>query len=182
MAEVERLIATYHNLFLICLVLAIVFLILSIALFFLFDIRNVIAVLSGQAEKKAIKKMQEETAYTGQLARRAPNKMARSMVSQSGSLNVPVPSGNHVIDPSMDHATIKTEALAEPEMYISKNDTMVLNNESMATSVLTADSTTVLSQDMLPQKPEKPKIDVSIVGFVLERQILMTHTDEKITD
>lgn len=67
MESSERLIELYRMGFIICLCLAAVFLLLSIFFFFKFRIRDVFDFLSGRAEKKSVKQMEEKNAKTGKL-------------------------------------------------------------------------------------------------------------------
>ena len=59
--------AIFNTIFIICLALAIVFFIVSVILFFLFDIRGIFNIKTGRAEKKRIKELEEANAKTGRL-------------------------------------------------------------------------------------------------------------------
>lgn len=67
MQETEQLITLYHTGFIIFLILTILFAALSVLLFFLFKIRRVFDYLTGRAEKRTIRQMEEENAQTGKL-------------------------------------------------------------------------------------------------------------------
>lgn len=67
MQETEQLIALYHTGFIICLILTLLFAALSVFIFFMFKIRRVFDFLTGRAEKRTIKQMEEENAQTGKL-------------------------------------------------------------------------------------------------------------------
>lgn len=67
MQETEQLITLYHTGFIIFLILTILFAGLSVLLFFLFKIRRVFDYLTGRAEKRTIRQMEEENAQTGKL-------------------------------------------------------------------------------------------------------------------
>lgn len=67
MNDVGGTISLYHNLFLICLISAIVCLIVAVALFFVLDIRAVIGYLTGRRAKKGIKELEAVTALSGRL-------------------------------------------------------------------------------------------------------------------
>ena len=64
MQEAEQLISLYHTGFIVCLCLAILFAVLSVVIFFVFDIRGVFDFMTGRAEKRTIRKMEEENART----------------------------------------------------------------------------------------------------------------------
>lgn len=67
MQETEQLITLYHTGFIIFLILTILFAALSVLIFFLFKIRRVFDYLTGRAEKRTIRQMEEENAQTGKL-------------------------------------------------------------------------------------------------------------------
>ena len=67
MQGTEQLIAVYHTGFIICLCLTILFAALSVFIFLKFRIRGVFDFLTGRAQKRTIKQMEEENAQTGKL-------------------------------------------------------------------------------------------------------------------
>ena len=67
MNEAENLIRIYRTCFMACLVLAIIFLVLTAVIFFRFRILQVIANRTGRAQKKGIEQMREENQRTGRL-------------------------------------------------------------------------------------------------------------------
>lgn len=67
MQETEQIIAIYHTGFIICLCLTILFAVLSVVIFFRFKIRRVFDFLTGRAQKRTIRQMEEENAQTGKL-------------------------------------------------------------------------------------------------------------------
>ena len=69
MGDTEQLIGLYHTGFMICLALTILFIALSIFLFFKLKIRDVFNILTGRAQKRSIRMMEEENAKTGKLRR-----------------------------------------------------------------------------------------------------------------
>ncbi|QBE95743.1 hypothetical protein PMF13cell1_01267 [Blautia producta] len=73
MEQIQQQIQLFHNLFLVCMGLCIFFLVLSVMLFFKFDIRNIFNVRTGRSVKKTIKEMEEVNARTGQLRRTSPS-------------------------------------------------------------------------------------------------------------
>lgn len=56
-----------NTIFIVCLALAIVFFIITIVLFFLFDIRTIFNIRSGKAAAKTVKEMETANASTGRL-------------------------------------------------------------------------------------------------------------------
>ena len=87
MGDTEQLISLFHTGFIICLVLTILFAALSIFLFFFLRIRNVFDNMTGRAEKRTIRMMEEENAKTGKL------RQDYLAANTSGSLYT-TPSGN----------------------------------------------------------------------------------------
>lgn len=87
MEETQQLISLFHTGFIICLVLTILFAALSIFLFFFLRIRNVFDNMTGRAEKRTIRMMEEENAKTGKL------RQDYLAANTSGSLYT-TPSGN----------------------------------------------------------------------------------------
>lgn len=69
MQGTEQVINLYHIGFLVCLCLAAVFAILSVVLFFKFDIRGVFDFRTGRGKRRSIKKMEEENSRTGRLTK-----------------------------------------------------------------------------------------------------------------
>ncbi len=60
MEQIAEKIQLYHHLFLGCLVLALLCLVLSLALFLLFHISDVLGYLTGFRKKRAIRMMEEK--------------------------------------------------------------------------------------------------------------------------
>ena len=63
----QNMLSILNNAYVICLVLAISFLVLSVVLFFILHIRDVANELSGKARKAATRKMEENYSVTGSL-------------------------------------------------------------------------------------------------------------------
>lgn len=75
MNDIGGKISLYHNLFQICLILALVFLVLALVLFFVLDIRSIIGFLTGRRAKKGIKALETATALSGRLMPKERNNM-----------------------------------------------------------------------------------------------------------
>ncbi len=177
--EVQRNIDTYHNIFMICLIAAICFLIVAITLFFLLKIPKVFMIVTGLSRKKEIKQLDDNAAYTSQLTNlktgetgkgSPPRRRKKEIYSSSGKLtlqsgSVPVTK----IDPSASYADPRSETT----LLSSSPD------DSIGTTVLSHDvaeaETSLLSGDS-----KYPQIPASEFRFRLEREILLIHTDEEI--
>lgn len=66
-ANNENLVGVFGTLSIVCFVLAAVFAILAVAMFFIFDIRNIFDMRTGRAQKRVITEMEAENALTGRL-------------------------------------------------------------------------------------------------------------------
>ena len=77
---------TLHTIYIVCMTAAIIMLVISVVLFFLFDIRHIIGRLLGFTEKKAIKEMEANTSFTSQLQDKYNTKMKDKVFTNTGSL------------------------------------------------------------------------------------------------
>lgn len=82
----DNLIQIFHIGFIICLAFCIMFLVISVLLFFIFDIKTIFSIRTGRAQKKKISEMAEQNALTGRLLSNANSTKAPSM-SFSTKLN-----------------------------------------------------------------------------------------------
>lgn len=178
--QIARNIEKYHNIFLICLIAAICFLVVAITLFFLLKIPKVFMIITGLSKKKEIKELDDNAAYTSQLTNLKTGKMIKNepprrrrkqeMYSASGRLNlkqgsVPVTQ----IDP--------TAAYADP-----RSETTLLSNspeESIGTTVLSHDSGDQ-ETSILKGGDRYQKISLQDFAFRLDREIVLIHTNEEI--
>ncbi|MCD7727822.1 MAG: hypothetical protein LUH57_05700 [Ruminococcus sp.] len=67
----ENLISIYHTAFIVCLAFCILFFVLSIVMFFAFDIKRIYGILTGRVRKKTIEEMTQQTEQTGRLLKNA---------------------------------------------------------------------------------------------------------------
>ena len=115
MNEAENLIRIYRTCFMACLVLAIIFLVLTAVIFFRFRILQVIANRTGRAQKKGIEQMREENQRTGRL--RHAEKVAMGEYTPV-SLN----NGNNVGYGKPGMQEERTESLSVPEQTVIPSD------------------------------------------------------------
>ena len=137
--------------FWVCLALAIVFLLISILLFWKFNIREIIQLRSGKAQAKAIREKQEQSARSGKLrkgAKRAPE------LEKSGALTQP---------PQQTAATATQDAVTEKSTPAIQTPSQQFQDGTELTSALSIDD-----------------MKVNHGKFQLERQIIYIHTEEKI--
>ncbi len=98
----------YHNGFSICLAFSILFFVISVILFFAFDIKGIFDMKTGRAEKQKIREMEEENALTGRLInpnlKHNPNSKTKQHSEFSEKLNKlrgGNPNGNMQMPPGM---------------------------------------------------------------------------------
>lgn len=88
----SRLLSIYHVGFYVCLVLAILFLLLSILMFFKFKIPQIYDLRTGRGAKKTVQKMQEINDATGRLRQiYEPASNSSRLRRQPGARKVDVP-------------------------------------------------------------------------------------------
>ena len=67
MNDVAARISLYHTLFQVCLILSLIFLVVSITVFFMLDIKSTIGYLTGRRARKQIKALEEASITSGRL-------------------------------------------------------------------------------------------------------------------
>ena len=160
MQELEQMIKIYHTAFIVFLVLSIIFLVISVALFFLFDIRGIFDMKSGRGAKKAIQKMQELNDQTGKLRQ---DVITNTPVSLNAENRISAP---------------PTEKRMDAAMYAG-NAAVSVNTGSQETELLDEGSreTTLLSP---AQTEETPQSEAKKLpgAFHIEKEIMWIHTEE----
>lgn len=132
--------------------LSVLFLIAAVICFFLFDIRSVFGYLTGRSAKKEIKALEKESAVSGKLVR-------KSVVLKEYRKQ-----GEH---------TQKSKEIRERDTLrvrkIDETTALNLNKQKQ-------DVTDSLEMDTT-EKEETPETPVT---FVVEREVILIHTDEVI--
>lgn len=160
----EQLINTLHTCFIAFLIITILFLVISVILFFALDIRNVFNHLTGRAVKKTIAQMQEANNSTGRL--RKVNKMAMGEMTPISVTDDLV--ADSVTERLQEDSTDKTEGSEE---------TSHLNDGGQYTTLLNAGETSVLNQEMAYECQATGQ-NVTIGTFVVTKKEMFIHTDE----
>lgn len=168
----------YKNIYIIAAILAIVFLLITIFLFFFLKIINVIGDLTGANARKAIDEIANQTTNqksSGYSANKDRAKLT-SKISPSGRLNE---ASSDALGSFKMTEKIGTQKLSD-------NETTVLNATN-ETTVLTSNETTVLSSNNETtvlgnsiQSVEKSEIENIFDGFKIEYEITFVHTNEYI--
>ena len=112
MQQTEQIIALLHIGFIVCICLAVLFAVLSIVLFFKLRIRDVFDFLTGRAQKRTIRQMEEVNAQTGKL------RQDTFIPEATGDL-YRTPSGS--IPPIIYPPTGKTATGAEPTEHVHRD-------------------------------------------------------------
>ena len=181
--ESNSLINIFETCFQVCLAFTVLFLVISIVLFFLFDIRAIFNIRTGRAKNKTIKEMQAANSTTGRLrvgGKTLTSKLSKEQKNRSrGPVVVPP-------QPAQDYSTNPTEVLPSDG---SENTTEVLQSEYAQTEVLNQSSgegeTSRLSE-LTPEKVERSSqqndvsSNVQDIHFEVIKKVVCIHTNEVI--
>lgn len=162
------LMSIFNTCYIVCLVLTIIFFLITILLFFLFDIRRVFMIRTGRAAKRDIKKLEEENFNTGRLSRYQSN----TVYGESGSFAPSEEFGKTERiedDPMLTGYQMSNNPSGANTYNADANSTTVLNNGE--TTVLSAGETTVLSNQGMNSMNKNRKFNV-----VLSQMLI--HTEE----
>lgn len=177
-------IETLHTIYIATMTAGIIMLVITVVFFFLFDIRHVIGKLFGFSERKEIKKLSENTAFTSQLNKKYNQKMKGKVFTDSGNLKKNQTPAELMGLTSSPGPAVGTEQginyAAASQVGDDSLATAVLGHEAGAneTAPLTNDQTTVLSDRGAVARAKAA--GVADLQFTITRQILLTHTDETI--
>lgn len=163
MQELERMINFYHTAFIIFLILAIIFAVISVILFFHFNIRGIFDMRTGRGARKTIQKMEEINAQTGKL-RQDVVMHTPIMLNAEDRISAPP------TEP-MKGGEQETELLAETQA----EETALLQGAEETTLLQGSEETTVLSAAPEEQQSEQKKFSGA---FKIEKEIMWIHTDE----
>lgn len=179
MQELEQLIDLYHNAFVISLVLGLIFLALTVFLFFKFKIKKIIDMKTGRIEKQTIQRMEEVNALTGKL-RHEPAPSREVKPAPEGRIQYPKTSPNLQVE-NQDYTTPLNGGSQETTLLNDSSETTLLSQEAettvlsqvaQATAANPNGYTTELSY--ATQVPEK-----KLPGtFKIEKELLWVHTEE----
>lgn len=182
MEDVTGKITLYHNLFLACLILGALCLVITIIVFFVLNIRDVLGYLTGRKAKKAIRELQESNAASGRLMPRERTNMqyvAQEMKEDMGVRGAATPGARKVDNLVQNSAPSAAEwneqsdatellqetANSQPATVASEAEA----KQAMAGQVAINGSTAML--DLTDAKPGT---------FVIEKEIIMIHAEEVI--
>lgn len=164
--------------FTLCLAFTILFFIISVVLFFVFDIRTVFNIRSGRAQAKTVKEMQEANSNTGRLRVGKQTQTAKLTgfsthgkppVSREQQTTEQLPRSNQGADAT---TVLSTENSGADETQLLSQDesfTEVLNNNSVPSEPVQVDFSHTQST------PE-----VAIINFEVVKKVICRGTDEVI--
>lgn len=177
MQELEKMINVYHIGFTVCLILSCVFFIVSVILFFKFDIRKIIDMKTGRGAKKTIQKMEEINAKTGKL-RQDMVSHTPSVLRSEDRIAYPVTEAN--LDVQAEAARQRNSGAGR--MSEDKNTAQNAYTESLeegaqdTTLLCQSGETTLLAQNMQQQIQQR---EIKLPGaFKIEKEIMWIHTEE----
>ncbi len=172
-------IGVLSTLFWICLSFTILFFIISVILFFVFDIRTIFNFRTGRARAKAVKEMSAANENTGRL--RIDGKTQTSKLSDKDKRKGRAPA---VIPPSPETKNLYYSG-GEEETQLLKNEASAAAEETQqlyqpAGNTVYAE-TTVLSNAFDPHTEEVAPAEEPAIGFRVIKKVLMIHTEEVIS-
>ena len=164
-------IGALNTCFWVCLSFTILFFIISIILFFVFDIKTIFNIKTGRAQTKTIKEMKAANESTGRLrvdGRTQTSKLTEKEKDESRAPAVTPP------EPSMqsqyyNSGSENTEVLAQPE--IPKQE--YSNSNYAETSVLSENMIDYSDNSDIPKTTEN-------VNFRIVKKVICIHTNEVI--
>lgn len=188
------LISFFNTAFVICFAGTILFFVISLVLFFVFDIRTIYMIRSGRAQAKTVKEMQEANADTGRL--RVGNKTQttrqkkKNQKTEPSQIHQPVQPNaqnrQYSIDTSLTAMDNTDEELADVTEQLDKSknkpDETDNRNDNQQTELLQPSvETTILSQcDTYPVDAPKMNGERREIYFDVVKKIIVRDTDEVI--
>ncbi len=164
MQKLEQMINIYHTAFIIFLVLTILFLIISIFLFFKLNIREIYDMRTGRGARRKIQEMEEINERTGKLREDVVQKnydtseydimpQSKSEPLQEIKHNVTYQDGGNKTSPVENHPAVEADAGMENTTLLNDESATTLLNDDSQTTLLSDDSqTTLLSSEIKETK------------------------------
>lgn len=170
--------------FMVCLAFAILFLVISIILFFLFDIRTIFNIKTGRAQAKTVKEMQVANASTGRLRVGGKTQTSKLTKEQKNKNRAPA-----VISPSQaavqqNFQTSYTDNAGSAETELLQQDageTEILNKTALQSSDIGNTPISLVpgaETSVLNQSQYNDIDNAKDIHFVITKKIICIHTDE----
>lgn len=183
MNDTQNLINIFETGFIICLAFCILFFIISVVLFFVFDIKTIFSIRTGRAQKKKIGEMTQQNELTGRLISGSSSKSAPSM-SFSTKLNkikknIGEKPPQQVFDPQRDLRNIEPQqpfqsAPSEaPPADIGSDQTTLLDVGSDQTTLLDRRDNNAAAESETKRQPVKitPSVSAPAAEKALNQQV-----------
>lgn len=185
----ESMISVLKTSLSVCIAFAILFFIISVVLFFLFDIRTIFNIRTGRAKKKTVQEMQAANSKTGRL--RVDGKTLTSQLSKEdhqkavkgatkrGQIVTPPPANDGYQNSYTKNTTQEIEPEQQTELLQQQTELLKQNSYEEEYSMGSA-PTTQLSQDNNVQNQNQSyQVEkVRDVHFVVTKKIVVINTDE----
>lgn len=165
------------NIFYVAIVFAVIFLILAVALFFVFNIPVIVGSLTGRTSKREIKKIIEGNQISGL------KKYKSSIVNeQRGKVTDKIVSGELVKQQEIKFGEISTDKLAGNETTLLNTPQQEISDKTTVLygSIQNADETTVLSNQNT-SFGENTTVLGMVSGFEEEEEISFSESNEIVT-
>ena len=187
-------ISIFNTAFVVCLSMAILFFIISVVLFFIFDIKTIYMIRSGKAKAKTVKEMQAANADTGRLrignktqTEKTPGK--KDNKDKNKPAKKPTPKAVPAAAAKPAPAATPAQQVQTVEPPQEENLTQKLTPEQLAGSSASfgvqpayqepVAETSVLSQDQVQPAPVQPAaVQNTVVYFDIVKKIIIRDTDE----
>lgn len=181
MQELEQLIKIYHAAFIAFLVLAVVFFVTSVILFFKFNIRGIFDMKTGRGARKTIQKMKELNAQTGKLRQ---DIVSNTPVRLSSEERISAPPTEKRTDYfSGQQAQNGAAASVQPgteDAWDGSQMTELLSYQGLDQTTLlhSYNETSDLPEEKAADDPQ-PEQETKLPGvFRIERSLMWVHTEE----
>ncbi|MBQ4569201.1 MAG: hypothetical protein IJA62_04020 [Ruminococcus sp.] len=164
--------------FTLCLAIGILFLIISIVLFFVFDIRTIFSIRTGRAQAKTVKEMQTANANTGRL--RAGKQTQTGKLSKNSTT---VRTASVVAPPAAQQSRDITEQLdadrgiAETEVLDTQDGHGTDETQVLKTQEFDAE-TSVLGSNSAYSTASTESENVTAIYFEVIKKVVCRDTDE----
>lgn len=171
--------------FMVCMAFTILFFIISIILFFLFNIRTIFNVKTGRAQAKTVKEMQLANTSTGRLRVGGKTQTTKLSKEQRNKKKVPaimpppqtIPSqlvpDSYTVQGGSDETELLSQNHGQSGEFGYNEDYLQMNGRTkMPSEVIPEAETSVLNQI--------PYDDTRDIHFVITKRIVCVHTDEVI--
>lgn len=160
--QLTQQISLYHTFFLICLILFILFLLVDIFLFIKLEILKVIGYLTGKTERKTVEKMISGEVSLKKGSSKKGEKIKNSIREEKKKKTIMTPSGQ-----------LKTPDGTGVMMPTGGDITDVLGSK-----MTTDDVASTASPGVEMESKNRKKYTTN--RFIIEKEILFLHTDERI--